>query len=98
MANKYLIILDLSTRAYSVEYTLLHITNSKEAAAAWVRKHPIIKSNDGGSDIDLRKIFDQNKWLFGRNGYPRWESDDDIAKVFVKEFTGEPLVVGYYEE
>ena len=98
--KKYLVIIKVGKRGYSLNNQLCGIFNTEDEAIDWVLNHPTIMVSDGRGDkfqftIELRN-FDLNlrKWV----EIPQSELREFIRKHYIVEFDGSPICVGFYEE
>lgn len=106
---KYLVIADLSKIAYSINNFLFGIFDTKEEAVQWIINNPSHETSDG--DFNFFEFYEGNKIIniyeeIGEHGSlrprrtkvgERIMSKEEYAEMYIKEFDGSPLSIGWCE-
>lgn len=106
---KYLVIADLSKIAYSINNFLFGIFDTKEEAVQWIIDNPSHETSDG--DFDFFEFYEGNKIIniyeeIGEHGSlrprrtkvgERIMSKEEYAEMYIREFDGSPLSIGWCE-
>ena len=107
---KYLVIADLSKIAYSINNFLFGIFDTKEEVVQWIINNPSHETSDG--DFNFFEFYEDNKIvnIYEETGEftpmlrprrtkvgERIMSKEEYAEMYVKEFDGSPLSIGWCE-
>ena len=106
---KYLVIADLSKIAYSINNFLFGIFDTKEEAVQWIINNPYHETSDG--DFNFFEFYEGNKTVniyeeIGEHGSlrprrtkvgERMMSKEEYAEMYIREFDGSPLSIGWCE-
>lgn len=106
---KYLVIADLSKIAYSINNFLFGIFDTKEEAVQWIINNPSHETSDG--NFDFFEFYEGNKIIniyeeIGEHGSlrprrtkvgERIMSKEEYAEMYIREFDGSPLSIGWCE-
>jgi hypothetical protein len=106
---KYLVIADLSKIAYSINNFLFGIFDTKEEAIQWIVNNPSHETSDG--DFNFFEFYEGNKIIniyeeIGEHGSlrprrtkvgERIMSKEEYAEMYIREFDGSPLSIGWCE-
>ena len=106
---KYLVIADLSKIAYSINNFLFGIFDTKEEAIQWIIDNPSHETSDG--NFNFFEFYEGNKTVniyeeIGEHGSlrprrtkvgERIMSKEEYAEMYIREFDGSPLSIGWCE-
>lgn len=107
---KYLVIADLSKIAYSINNFLFGIFDTKEEAVQWIINNPSHETSDG--DFNFFEFYEGNKIvnIYEETGEftpmlrprrtkvgERIMSKEEYAEMYIREFDGSPLNIGWCE-
>lgn len=106
---KYLVIADLSKIAYSINNFLFGIFDTKEEAIQWIVNNSSHETSDG--DFNFFEFYEANKIIniyeeIGEHGSlrprrikvgERIMSKEEYAEMYIREFDGSPLSIGWCE-
>ena len=98
--KKYLVIIKVGKRGYSLNNQLCGIFNTEDEAIDWVLNHPTIKVADiYGKPFEFTikmETFDHNLRKLVK--VPQSELREYIRESYIVEFNGSPVCVGFYEK
>lgn len=106
---KYLVTADTYQFSYGCEYTLFGIFDTKEEAIDWIVNHPVVVLDEPEPEYEYEGQQFHFFWNFedGKGEYHlrrggekvyRFMTKEEYAERYIREFNGEPMFIGGYQE